>query len=170
MKKRLLDILGTVIAAAAFVAIVGTMLGVLMLPGFIVGMWYGEHLEWVRVVVFALGFGSGLLWMWSYTRSKLNDLQRDYDQQQKLLNRAMNAAEELSREKLEGLMLVVSDFYEGSPITHHVLQLKPDEPPTLKIGDNDHMVEVDWKYAAEEGFIAALERARMEWQAEETNG
>lgn len=165
MKKQLLNILENVIA----IVVVMVTLALFMLPGFVVGMWFGGHLEWFRVIVFATGFWVGLLWMRGFMRRKYRFLEERHKEQQKLLKEAMQVAEELSKEKLEGLMSVVSDFYEGSPITHHVLQLKLNSIPTLRIGDDNHMVEVDWEYASEEGFIAALERAKMEWQAKETH-
>jgi hypothetical protein len=63
--------------------------------------------------------------------------------------------------ELAGLEKFVSDFYEGSPVTQHILKFG-DNGLIIKIGDEKNLVEVDMT----EFFNSppeALERARMAW-------
>lgn len=104
--------------------------------------------------------------------SILKDQRRLIKKQRKLLgeqNECLERNSELIGKMVkktgESFSKMIDEFFEGSPIQNHVVHFTP-KGAQIKIGDDNHMVEVDAK-AFIDGPIAALERARLEWYSNE---
>jgi len=135
----------------------------LTIPGLFIGLFLGQHIGWLRFLAFPVGVIWGAMYMYIISVNKFNALRADADKMAETIG-------EIEKTQMNHFMEQVGEFFEGSQIDRHTLQIKQGQPPLLKIGDDDRMVEVDWKLIAEdppESLFVALERARMEWMNDE---
>ncbi len=78
-----------------------------------------------------------------------------------LLEFVQNASKEQLEANLGGML---SEFYEGSPITNHAITINKEEGLVIKVGDDQHMVKMDMEKFQEDP-AAAMEAARIEWSS-----
>lgn len=177
------------------VIIVVLLVGMIFIPGVLVGMWYGESLPWIGWAAwvswvsgaFAALIFSGWLakrhlkdWKGLYTRLKdnynnLNELYETLNEEHlptlklagKIIDKWKKQQEEQNSE-VEDFILDFFDVYSG--ITNIDVKLNNDDgPPYIKIGDDEIMVSVD--VSTEDGkmkdFASRLEKAHLEWLSQQ---
>lgn len=139
-------------------------------PGVMFGLWLAAWTDWPgfwgTIAAFVIGLAVGLTIVFFIAHNLIEEQKQEIKERGEQCEKLLKIAEQLSTQRFEGILQFLKDFYEGSPITNHVVQATK-EGLKIKIGDDSKMVEVDLTNVEEEGIIPALERAKLKWMEEE---
>jgi len=142
------------------------LMGLCLALGFCLGMISG--IEIVGGIGPAMAFLTGLVVSFILVGLVVDSILKDQrrlikkqreiiTEQNKCLERNSDFLGKMVKKTGEGFSKMIDEFFEGSPIQNHIVHFTA-KGTQIKIGDNNHMVEVDAKIFKEDP-IAALERA-----------
>jgi hypothetical protein len=157
------------------VLIAGTIWLLAVVPGMAIGLIAADTMSpWllttIRVSLYFVGFLNGILTARMFVPPKqlelIELLKTQNIAQQALLDSALAAMQQINERGNQSFTNFLDDYFEDSPITNYFVTSRGGKP-ILKIGDDEHLVEIDLTTIGQDSeadLLSALDRAKREWE------